>query len=91
MAQPFNCRGGDHRFSHRHGADLHCGPECAAQYAAEHQELEARLAREGFTQHKEAPNLWVKDDVHISIEQVMHEGLDSALAGHSATTANRSH
>lgn len=36
----------------------------------------------GFTQVSDVPNLWVKDAVHISLEQVMREGLDETLARH---------
>jgi len=37
---------------------------------------EVALSAKGFTQVSEVPNLWAKDGVHISIDQVMREGLE---------------
>lgn len=42
--------------------------------------IEEALGKAGFSQMKDVPNLWEKDGMHLSIEKVIREGLDQALA-----------
>lgn len=51
--------------------------------------FEATLADTGFIQVKEIPNLWVKDGVHVSIDEVMREGLHPTLARHQQAVRER--
>jgi len=82
MGQKLLCHGHAGHFSHRHGADIHCSKECEEQHHAVQQFLEKALRDTGFNQRKDVPNLWERDGVHISIEEVMREGLDPTLARH---------
>lgn len=82
MPQPVLCHGHGGKVPHRRGADLHCSHECAEQHRAAQSIFEQVLKDTGFSQSKETPNLWQRDGVHLSIEEVMREGLDSTLARH---------
>lgn len=89
MPQPILCHGHGGKVHHRHGADLHCSPECAAQHRAAQQIFEQVLKDTGFRQVSDVPNLWQREGVHLSIEEVMREGLDSALARHRQAVEER--
>ena len=84
MAGRLFCHGHGGQFAHRRGADLHCSNECAGQHRAAQQLFERALSDAGFHQSQDVPNLWELDGVHISIEQVMREGMDQTLARHRA-------
>lgn len=87
--QSLHCHGHAGLFPHRHGAGIHCSPECEAQHRADQLAAEAELQKAGFTQSKEIPNLWELNGVHISIEEVLREGMDKTLALHRAAVAER--
>jgi hypothetical protein len=82
MARLRRCHGCGAHFQNRKGADLHCSDECAGQHQAAQTMFQESLTKAGFVQVANVPNLWVKDAVHISMEQVMREGLDETLARH---------
>jgi hypothetical protein len=83
------CHGHAGPFTHTHGADLHCSSECAGQHRAAQQIFEKALTDAGFNQVKEIPNLWERDGVRISIEQVMREGMDETLARHRSASRKK--
>lgn len=89
MPQPILCHGHGGKVPHRRGADLHCSKECEAQHRAAQQLFEAALQDTGFSQVKETPNLWLKDGVHVSIEQVMREGFRQTLDQHRESVEAR--
>jgi hypothetical protein len=76
------CHGHGGKVSHRRGADLYCSKECAEQHRAAQSIFEQVLRDTGFSQMKDVPNLWERDGVHLSIDEVLREGLDSTLARH---------
>jgi len=45
------------------------------------------LADAGFVQHAETPNIWHKDDVSITEEQVKHVGFQKAVRQHGSAAA----
>lgn len=67
-----------------HGGDLTCGKECRQRYAKARERTGQQLQAAGFIEHAELPGLWAKDGVHISIDQVIREGLKETLARHAA-------
>lgn len=71
------------------GADLICGPECAADYATAGTEAVAALTQEGFSRDTTTPNLFWKDGVAVSLEQVVHEGFEKSVAAHQRSVAAR--
>lgn len=89
MAQPLHCHGHAGQFRHQHGADLHCSHECREQYRAAQLMFEEALRQAGFSQVKDVPNLWLKDGVHLSIDEVIREGMDQTLAKHRAAVEAR--
>jgi hypothetical protein len=84
-----HCHGHGASFPHRAGADLHCSEECAGQHRAAESLFVKALQNAGFHQSEAVPNLWERDGVQISIEQVMREGMDETLARHRAAVAAR--
>ena len=89
MPRPLQCHGHGGDFVHRRGADLHCSHECAEQHRAAQLIFEQVLRDTGFSQVKEVPNLWQREGVHLSIEEVMREGIDPTLARHRAAVEAR--
>lgn len=66
-----------------HGGDLTCGPDCRSRFLSAREASSTELRALGFTEHAETPDLWGKDGVHISIDQVIREGLEETLARHA--------
>jgi hypothetical protein len=89
MASQFLCHGCGGLFSHRHGAGLHCCNQCESQHVAVKEQTEEVLKQAGFHQNADVCNLWELNGVHISIEQVMREGMDETLARHRAAVTER--
>lgn len=89
MRNPLLCHGHAGEFQRGRGADLHCSTECAGQHKVAREMFEKALTDAGFNQVKEVPNLWEQNGVHISIEQVMREGMDETLARHRAAVRDR--
>jgi len=69
----------------RHGGDLTCSPDCQENFHKARAAAEDALRASGFTQHVDVPNLWGKDGVHLSIDQVIREGFEPSLALHGET------
>ena len=73
MPQPLRCHGHGGDFAHRRGADLNCSKECEAQLRAAQSIFEKVLEDTGFSRVQEVPNIWKREGVHLSIEEVMRE------------------
>lgn len=76
------CVGCGENFPHVPGADLYCSGDCRKEHEAALAEAAKVLLSEGFSRVKATPNLFHRDGVAISIEQVMDEGIESTLAAH---------
>ncbi len=66
----------------RLGGDITCSPECRERFAKAQKAAAEKLTAAGFVQNAEIPNLWAKNGVHISIEQVIREGFEKTVAAH---------
>ncbi len=84
VQQDLHCPGCRARFTHQYGADLFCSKECEAGHQVKLDEARAQLATAGFEQHAETPNIFTKGGVAITIDQVIHEGIEETLARHAA-------
>jgi hypothetical protein len=71
------------------GADLHCGEDCVKERAKAVAEAVEALCEAGFEQHPEAPNMWLKDFVAITIEQVLNDGIETTLAAHTIAAQHK--
>jgi protein-arginine kinase activator protein McsA len=84
------CQSCGRTFAATAGAGLRCGPSCNAEYEAAVSQAVETLTAGGFTRSETTPNLFSKDNVNISIEQVIHEGIEAALASHDRAVAAHS-
>jgi hypothetical protein len=84
------CHGCEKATISHQGGDVFCSDECRKQHAAAKLMFEAVLKDTGFVQSKDVPNLWARDGVHISIEEVMRSGIKETLARHQASCEARS-
>jgi hypothetical protein len=57
---------------------LYCCATCFKVYSDLQQRTREELVAAGFTQHGETPNVFEKDGVLVSLEQVMKHGIDEA-------------
>lgn len=69
------------------GGDLTCSADCRGRYATARNSAEQGLSAAGFVKHADVSNLWAKDGVHISIDQVIREGFEQTIARHKAAAA----
>jgi predicted ATP-dependent serine protease len=83
-SKEFTCRHCGKRFPKTLGAGLCCGDDCQTEYAKHAETISDQLSAAGFEQSSEAPNMWSKDNVSITIEEVKHVGLDEAIRKHGA-------
>lgn len=81
--QGFNCIHCGSAMPHAPGADIVCGDDCREDRAKAIAEAKLDLIKRGFEEHAEAPNIWTKDYVAITIEQILSEGIDATLASHA--------
>ncbi len=61
--------------------DLYCSRECGQAPKVAHEQLRAQ----GFTQSAETPNVYTRDGIAVTVEQVSYMGIDAALRVHRAT------
>jgi hypothetical protein len=85
--RPFACRHCGKSFPHRPGADLHCSDACEKAYASAHTSARQQLLDAGFMPTA-TPNVLVQDGAAVTIEQVIHEGLESALRAHAVAVSS---
>jgi hypothetical protein len=87
IARELACRTCGRSFLHKPGAGLHCTTKCEENYADAIADAKQCLEAAGFVVSPAAPNLYVKNGVAVTIEQVIHEGLEETLAAHDAAVA----
>lgn len=73
------------------GGDLTCTPECATANVASRKDAIEKLEICGFVQSTGILNLWEKGGVHISLDQVMREGIGITIERHSNALAEIHH
>lgn len=90
MARILKCRdcGGHHPAVP--GADLYCSDECRRSHAVELAIGEEQLRKAGFQPVDGVHGLWEKGGVHVTADQVKHEGIEVTLDKHSEALADRS-
>lgn len=71
------------------GGDLYCSPACRDEFAKRYAESEAALMTCGFQPVAGILNLWEKGGVHISLDQVIREGLHQTIGRHADALADR--
>lgn len=71
-------------FRHQPAVGLFCSLRCEKQYAADRAKAGQQLGAKGFTVNKKAPNVFTKDGVSITLEQVKVHGLKETLNLHAA-------
>lgn len=87
MAKQFRCR----VCGHASGSDIYCGARCKAKLEKDHADHAVFLTEQGFKQHPEAKNLYVKDGAAVALEEVQHHGREKALERHTSAAAERAH
>lgn len=85
--KPLQCAHCGAKFQRVSGAGLFCGKDCQEAFGVAHAEVTGHMQAAGFTQHTEAPNLWVKDGVAIGIEHVKAHGFIKAIRRHTSAVA----
>lgn len=85
--RPVRCHHCGGRKPSQHGGDLPCSQECRDGLTAAKAAAEKHLDICGFVRVPGILNLWEKGGVHISIDQVMREGLEETIQRHSDTLA----
>jgi hypothetical protein len=70
------------------GGDLHCSPACQQAAADQVADVCKQMEACGFYPG-EVANLWEKGGIHISLEQVMREGLEATLQKHADALAEQ--
>lgn len=63
---------------------LYCTPKCQQEFSDKRHMAKLALLAAGFVQDGDARNTFSKNDVFVSIEQVMKHGLTETIAYHSA-------
>lgn len=85
--KPLACRHCGSKFPRAAGAGLFCGSDCQMQHEAYTENATFDLKAAGFEQHPETPNIWHKDGVAITEEQVKHVGFEKAVRQHGSAAA----
>ncbi len=67
---------------------LFCSPACRDKYAADHLAIGKQLTEAGFSQHPDTPNMWLKQDVAITAEEVRNHGITKVLERHARAIAS---
>lgn len=83
----FHCHGCGEAFPHKSGIGLHHSAKCEKADAKKKAQLAARIVAQGFKQNKKAPNVFTKNGVSITLEQVKIDGLKETLKAHAAVKA----
>ncbi len=78
----FHCHGCRQPFRHRPGADLYCSPKCEKKFTRERIRNVKVLIARGFLQVKGTANVFRKDGVAVTLEQVRKLGLKETIALH---------
>ena len=84
MKQPLKCHHCGRKFANANGSDLCCGAECAKAHESAKQGITDGLVAVGFKQESGSPTAYTKDGVTVTVQEVLHVGMDKAMAAHSA-------
>lgn len=84
------CRHCGREFPRAPGADLYCSDACSKGHTVENAIGADQLRKAGFRPVDDVHGLWEKDGVHVTTDQVKHEGLETTIARHAAALADRS-
>lgn len=90
MANDLKCRQCGRAFPQAPGADLYCSDECRKAHGVETALGEEHLRIAGFQPVDGIHGLWEKGGVHVTADQVKHEGIHETLDRHSEALADRS-
>lgn len=83
MRQPLVCQQCGQKHQRVAGADLWCSAVCRNAAAVDRAIAEMQLEKAGFTRVASVFGLWVKNNVHITTDQVYTEGFEKAAAKHA--------
>lgn len=64
-----------------HG-NLYCSAKCGKRSTEQWKTAIARLESEGFVADPNTPNIYRKDGIAVTLERIMHVGMDTALLQH---------
>jgi hypothetical protein len=76
---------------HQHGVDQFCSTKCREQYAADYAGAAMELGKRGFMHLSEPPNAFLKDGVSVTVEEVLHHGIDQVLSLHAGAVGQLAH
>lgn len=81
----FHCHGPGcgRAFRHEPGVGLFCSMKCEKRHEKEREKIAAQLAKRGFSRNKKAPNVFTKDGVSITLEQVLFHGFKETIVKHA--------
>ena len=65
-------------------SDLFCSQACKDGRAADLAAATTALEGHGFTAEPNAPNVWTSGGVSVTLEEVIHFGIDETIARHAA-------
>lgn len=88
--KPLACRHCGKQFARAAGAGLFCGKDCEDAHCSAMDDHRKSLTDAGFVQHPETPNIWHKDGVALTEEQVKHVGFEKAVRQHGSAVAEHS-
>lgn len=82
----FHCHGPKcgKAFPHQPGAGLFCSPRCEKAHRAHVERTAGQLVARGFKRNAKAPNVFTKDGISITQEQVKQHGLKEILKLHAS-------
>lgn len=84
--KPLKCTHCGKNMPRESGAGLHCGDDCAKEHNEQLCDTETQLLKLGFSNvDSDAPNIFVKDGVAVTLHEVKHVGIDKAMATHAET------
>lgn len=81
MRKPLKCNHCGKRMSRVDGAGLHCGDDCTKEHYEKLAGAEAELLMQGFVP-ADAPNIYIKDGVALTLHEVKTHGMDQAIVRH---------
>lgn len=83
----FHCHNCGNAFPHKPGVGLHCSQKCEAADNRKKAKIEESILKQGFKRNRKAPNVFTKNGVSITLEQVKLNGLKETLKAHAAVKA----
>lgn len=72
----------------RQFAGRFCSKACVDGHGSAHESARKHLKESGFEQHPEAPNVWMKNGVALTEQEIVHDGIELCLDRHSRVGGN---